>query len=689
MEHLNLRAYCAQFLEDDRLGDLPFFKEEDYTSNYRDLIELSLSLADSLKDEDHYYALKIDSPYFFFAHLLASIFAKKDVVVLSSKEPDNALLDYQKVLGFKRVITGVIGSGKKDTSFPDLEIPESAMAFSILSSGSSGPSKAIFLSLKNVYSSASSVIDFFKMNKFDTTFMNLPHHHIGGMMILWRAFFSMGSLTNVRENDFQFISLVPLQFKRALTEPQELSNLKKCRGILIGGAPLSEELKLEAKKENLPVFETYGMSETSSLVMLNGTPLKGQTVKLDENGYFLIKGPTLSPGAPVDDEGFFHTKDIGTQNSDGTFSFSHRGDILFKSGGELINPIEVEMKVKELPWIAEAVSVGVNHHEWTKALALVFKSTDPDKTIDDIKAHLKKELHPYLIPRYFYPAGKDLVKEGMKPKRFEVANFAREEFFKNLLHYLYIPHPDAKRLVVFFHGFMEDHTDMIPLMDSHHQCAYLFIDFPGHGKSRAGAFKKREDVFYYLSELILFKAQGLPYTLYGYSMGGRVALELALDYLRPEQLILESSHFGFKTAEEKRMRLESDRMLFKDVKDESDLKVFFESWYKNPIFTGYNQTSHYPIDLEKKLAHSPKEWQASMEFNSPGSSPYFYQEVMAKLSLLKVVGIIGSLDGKYKAHFNEVKNQLADFHLYEIESAGHNPHKTHLSDIKTILRNFI
>lgn len=71
-----------------------------------------------------------------------------------------------------------------------------------------------------------------------------------------------------------------------------------------------------------------------------------------------------------------------------------------------------------------------------------------------------------------------------------------------------------------------------------------------------------------------------------------------------------------------------------------------------------------------------KSGKASMEFNSPGTSPYFYQEVMAKLSLLKVVGIVGSLDAKYKTHFNEVK-ALTDLHLYEIKGAGREIHTRH------------
>lgn len=681
MNKFDFGQYCSQFLENETLGDLPFFKDEEFSASYRELIELSLSLAQTLKEEpDSFYALKIDSPYFLFAHLLGSLFAQKKALVLSVREPEKALSAYKARLGFKRVIPGVIG---KNTPIKIPHVPLDAHAVSLLSSGSSGASKKIALTLSNVYHSAQGLIDLFAMNEKETTFMNLPHHHVGGLMILWRAFFSKGSVTTLEHDNFHYISLVPLQLRRFMDEPDKLEKLKKCKAILIGGAPFDEDLKKMAQAHHLFVFETYGMTETSSLVMLNGSPLKDQQIKLDSEGHFLIKGPTLSPDVLVDAEGFLHTKDVGVKKSDGTFTFLYRSDLLFKSAGEMINPQEIERKLKPLPWIAEAISVPIKHPEWTFAQALVYKTTDAKKGAWEIREFLKQEVHPFLVPRFFYEASEGLFKEGIKPRRFEIRDFAQESYFKERLHYVFLPHPKAEKLVVLLHGFMEEHTDMLSLVDTSLPISYLMIDFPGHGKSPISSFKNRQDIFVTLAELIKFYSQNLDCILYGYSMGGRVALELVMDHLQVEQLILESAHFGLNDHTEQKARLNSDQHLFDHV---SDLKVFFEEWYKNPIFAGFRP------ELSQKITHDKNEWQGALNFISPGNSPYLFDEAIQKLKAiktLKILGITGELDQKYNDHFKMVKTKLENFDHHEIKKTGHNPHKTHPVAVKLLLTEAI
>lgn len=687
MEPFDFAKFCAQILEDKSLGELPFYKDQNYSYTYSELIQSVMALVKVFNSSpDKFYALKMESAYNLFVHLLAGSFSKTDLLIISAKEPEAAILEYQKTIAFTNVVTDTnIQSYTHLDLLPAVDM--NRPAFFILSSGSSGPSKAIGLSLNNVYHSAKSIIDFFEMRSSDTTFLNLPHHHIGGLMILWRAFFSHSSVA-INENDqYQFISLVPLQLKRFLKVPLKKKQLQDCRGVLIGGAPLDLELKNEAEKANISIYETYGMSETSSLVMLNGIALKGQTIKLDSKNHFLIKGPTLSPGAPVDNEGFFHTKDIGAVDSNGIFSFKQRSDVLYKSAGELIDPLLIESKVKQLPWITMAVVVPIAHPEWTWASALVYQSSDETKSFENIKTHLRNELHPYLVPKYFYEAPKDLIADGMKPKRFEISQWAQIKYFQDLIHYLYIPVKNAKKLMVFFHGFMEDHTDMIPLMDNHQEVSYLLLDLPGHGKTNALNFKSREHAFTTIASLIKFLQKDMELVLYGYSMGGRIALELSTQYLKPNLLILESSHFGLTDKEEKNARLVSDLSLLKTP--HLNLLEFFTNWYKNPIFGKYNQSHHYQTDIEKKIAHNPAQWQSSLEFFSPGATPLMQSDVLSKISDLAIVGIVGSDDEKYKIHFLEIKNKLPHFKFHEIAHAGHNPHKTHLASIKAILKNLI
>jgi 2-succinyl-6-hydroxy-2,4-cyclohexadiene-1-carboxylate synthase len=687
MEPFSFAKFCAHILEDESLGARTFYKDQNQHYSYKELLQSVIGQIENFKSaKDKFSALKMESSYNLFVHLLAGSFAQTDLLIISSKEPEAAVAGYQKNIPFTNVITDHDLKSSANSTLP-LEVDMNRPAFFILSSGSSGPSKAIGLSLNNVYHSAKSIINFFEMESTDTTFLNLPHHHIGGLMILWRAFFSHSSVTKNEEDEYQFISLVPLQLQRFLQIPEKKKKLVNCRGVLIGGAPLDNGLKDLAINANISIYETYGMSETSSLVMLNGLPLEGQTVKLDSENNFLIKGPTLSPNAPVDSEGFFHTKDMGAVDANGFFSFKQRRDILYKSAGELIDPLLIEDKVKLLPWITMAVVVPIAHPEWTWASALVYQTNDSTKSFENIKTHLRNELHPHLIPKYFYEAPKDLVADGMKPKRFEISQWAQVKYFQDQLHYLYIPANNAKKLMVFFHGFMEDHTDMIPLMDSHQDISYLFIDLPGHGKTNVTTFKSREQAFSTIASLINFLKKDLELVLYGYSMGGRIALELSIQYLKPDLLILESSHFGLADTEAKSARYSSDLKLL--ATPNLNLLEFFTNWYKNPIFSNYNQSHNYHTDIEKKLAHNPSQWQSSLEFFSPGATPFMQSDVLAKVADLKIVGIAGSEDEKYKNHFLEMKTKLPNFQYKEIPTAGHNPHKTHLSEIKMILRSLI
>ena len=685
MEDFDFNYYCSSFLKDKSLGDLIFYKDQYRNYSYKDLMLSVLSQAK--KNTKTFSALKIESSYQLFIHLLAGSLTKKELLIISDKEPESAVLNYQARFSFLEVIIDQEIIDSPFLEFSNTPIDLNRAAFYILSSGSSGPSKAIGLSLNNVYFSAKSIIDFFKIKSTDVTFLNLPHQHIGGLMILWRAFFSQSSVTTNKDDNYDFISLVPLQLKRFLQDPKKLNKLKKCRGVLIGGAVLENELKNAARLHQILLFETYGMSETSSLVMLNGIPLEGQEVKLDSNNYFLIKGPTLCYQAPVDNEGFFHTKDIGFKKADGSFEFKHRSDLLFKSAGELIDPLLIESQVKSLPWITNVILVPLKHATWTNAGCLIYQVNDDTKTKDDIKIYLKKVLHPHHIPKYFFQAPLNLVADGMKPKRFEILNWAQENYFKELIHYQHIPNNNSKKLIVLFHGFMEDHTDMMPLMDISLDASFLIIDLPGHGKTKTSSFKDRDDVFSTLKNLIEFYQNEKKLILYGYSMGGRIALELSTLYLKPELLILESAYFGLETNDLKTKRLDADRKLL--TKPGIDLKNFFTKWYENPIFANYNLSIDYENEINKKLNFDSSQWQESIEFFSPGVAPLLQSEMLNIAMDLKVLGITGSKDLKYNNHYKLLQKILPNFIPIEINQAGHNPHKTHLHELKMVLKKHI
>src|SRR5690606_11113744 len=97
----------------------------------------------------------------------------------------------------------------------------------------------------------------------------LPWHHVGGLMGILRAravnaCVVVGKLP-LDLSSLQFISLVPTQLKRLLPEARALAKLK---AVVLGGAPLSTELRTQA--HGVPVHDCYGLTEFAAMVMDDG-----------------------------------------------------------------------------------------------------------------------------------------------------------------------------------------------------------------------------------------------------------------------------------------------------------------------------------------------------------------------------------------------------------------------------------
>ncbi|MBY0414011.1 MAG: hypothetical protein K2Q18_07590, partial [Bdellovibrionales bacterium] len=151
--------FISQLKNDPSLSQLIFFKDHRKNYSYEDLIESAQKIAYELQNsKNHFFALQMNSSYKLIVHLLAGLLAKKRMVILSPKEPPHSVMSYKLSLGFDEVIYD--DSLPEMTALPIGNIQDSEILLSILSSGSSGPSKEIALSVKNVMSSSFSVINF-------------------------------------------------------------------------------------------------------------------------------------------------------------------------------------------------------------------------------------------------------------------------------------------------------------------------------------------------------------------------------------------------------------------------------------------------------------------------------------------------------------------------------------------------
>lgn len=156
----------------------------------------------------------------------------------------------------------------------------------------------------------------------------------------------------------------------------------RMRVMVSGGAALQERLARSFWAAGIPVLEGYGLSETSPVIAVNhfakgglkfgtvGPPIEGVDVKIDEDGEILAKGPIVMSGyyknkvmtdEVIDENGWFHTGDIGRLEPEGQLKITGRKKAIFKTSfGKYISPEHIENKLKESPFIDTALVIGEN-----------------------------------------------------------------------------------------------------------------------------------------------------------------------------------------------------------------------------------------------------------------------------------------------------------------------------------------
>lgn len=152
--------------------------------------------------------------------------------------------------------------------------------------------------------------------------------------------------------------------------------------MVSGGAALQPRLARIFWAAQMPVQEGYGLTETSPVIAVN-IPKKGQTefttvgrpiqdveVKIASDGEILCKGPNVMKGyykhpeataEVIDNEGFFHTGDIGELTPTGFLRITDRKKEVFKTaGGKYVAPQTLENKFKESKYIEQIIVIGEN-----------------------------------------------------------------------------------------------------------------------------------------------------------------------------------------------------------------------------------------------------------------------------------------------------------------------------------------
>ena len=173
-----------------------------------------------------------------------------------------------------------------------------------------------------------------------------------------------------------------------------------------------------------------------------------------------------------------------------------------------------------------------------------------------------------------------------------------------------------------------------------------------------------------------------PHIIYGYSLGGRVALDyLSKSEKKCETLILESVSFGISQEDLRQARVKQDFQRAKLIKE--NLKTFLEDWYDLDLWG--ELTSSQKNDLITKRLDQWKERTDLLSQMIVNYSPGNMSSVSRKTIETKIIYIYGSQDLKYK----EIAQKLEDVSLIEVQNSGHNVHEYNAQKIIQKLQTYL
>lgn len=250
-----------------------------------------------------------------------------------------------------------------------------------LTSGSTGLPKAAVHTCQAHLASAEGVLSLMPFADGDDWLLSLPLFHVSGQGIMWRWLFA-GARMTVREKQpleamlqgCTHASLVPTQLWRLLENPASVT----LKAVLLGGAAIPVELTEQARAQGIRCWCGYGLTEFASTVCAKeadglgdvGAALPGREVRI-VNGEVWLRAASMAEGywrdgkliPLVNGEGWFATRDRGELN-DGKLTIAGRLDNLFFSGGEGIQPEEVERVISAHPYVLQAFVVPVEDREF-------------------------------------------------------------------------------------------------------------------------------------------------------------------------------------------------------------------------------------------------------------------------------------------------------------------------------------
>jgi len=309
-------------------------------------------------------------------------------------------------------------------------------------SGTTGRPKGVRLTLGNQIASARGCAESLGLRRDDHWLLLLAPHHVGGLAVLLRSavlghpvsvlprFDETAALAVLAGGDPTVLPLVPTMLTR-LVAAGGTDRLRRLRAILLGGAPARPSDVADWVDQGLRVCPSYGLTETGSQVATVPPGRAGslgaaaglahrfarvrilaeggarRPVAAGRPGRIEVSGPVVSPGYVEPDpaggpgRGRFVTRDRGWLDPHGVLHLIGRADDAILSGGETIQPEEVERVLLRHPLIADAAVAGVPDPVWGQRLVavLVARPGGREQAEREVSAHCRAALSGARVPR--------------------------------------------------------------------------------------------------------------------------------------------------------------------------------------------------------------------------------------------------------------------------------------------------